>query len=203
MNIFAKNIKKNPGTLVVVDIQPGYIKSIRGKFDIQEFLNYLLSFKDIIYLYVGDSVGIDTEYSLKQWLDEEADYDEKFMDYIDQHAEFYDKGYAFFRDMMDNGVDEEEMIITGKYMYKHDIVDARDLTENDWNKMSNVDNLKENIQRKNFFSVPVGEYFVNALVGAGSPITMIGGGRYECLKEVEILMNIINKKYKINENFVY
>ena len=53
-NFLNEKVTKN---VIVVDVQPAYEKWIN--FDIEEFTNFLLEQRDILYFYNGESMGFD------------------------------------------------------------------------------------------------------------------------------------------------
>jgi hypothetical protein len=126
-------------TLIIIDIQPEYQKAF--KFKIENFLSFLNknaeSFDSIHVLYNGaDTLGMISEDDLITWyIENNLD-----MDLINKLS-FYDKGYGFFRYLMDEGADIRETIRLVKMMKKIGIHDSRSLDEKFWESFGN-DGLK-------------------------------------------------------------
>jgi hypothetical protein len=179
--------------LVVVDIQPsygdqgGFSRSFLGKF-----INFLNEneFAKVLYLYNGPDLGMESERDIKFWLIESG-LDEDKLDDLD----FFEKGYAFFRGWMDTGIDEDDIIEVGKYMIKKRIDDSRDIPDSVYEKMG----LSTLIDYDDNIFIPE---VVDEIKKINRPL-LIGGGECECLREVELLFKMINKKYKLNRALIY
>lgn len=176
--------------LVVVDIQPTYEKSVLHFLD--DFIQFLNEndFAKVLYLFNGPELGFEDERELSFWLMENGLDEEKIEEF-----EFFDKGYAFFRGWMDTGVDEDDIIEVGRYMYKNDIRDSRDVAEEVYEKMG----LEELIDKDDSIYIPD---VIDELKKLSRPL-LCGGGKYECIREVELLMKIIKKPYKLHKKFIY
>ena len=194
----------NGNDLIVVDIQPAYEKGFT--FDIGDFIDYLDTYSgNVLYLYVGESLGFDD--NIPQWLMEKAvehfDYDEeKFESFYAKinRFEYFDKGYAFFRDLMDEGYSDDVIPIV-KEMIEQDVNDARDL---------NFDVLrgKELVEEELIEKLEEGLFFVGIpdlidIVRGWGNTTVVGGGQHECLAEVLLLLDIIGESYTLNHRFIY
>lgn len=189
-------------TIINVDIQPEYENYIT--FDLTEWANFInqnSSHNDIVFLYNGaDTLGMIDEQSLKEWL-----FDLGIDEDIVYNSTFYDKGYAFFRYCMDNSIDEDNIVDLVKYMIKHNINDSRDIDEEMWDKyiaetnhdQQDVRDLLENAD--DMINIPDLMDFLENY----SNIILTGGGINECLKEVEIALLSLDKKYNTLSNFVY
>ena len=89
------------GSLVVVDIQPEYESGT--PFDIGDMLRTAAdSYSRVLFLYNGPELGMIAESGLKNFYFEELDYDAETFDELLSKSEFFDKGYGFFRDVMDS-----------------------------------------------------------------------------------------------------
>lgn len=53
---------------------------------------------------------------------------------IIKDSTFYDKGYAFFRNCMDSGMDKQVIINFVRFMIDNNITDSRDLNRDMWAK---------------------------------------------------------------------
>lgn len=189
-------------TIINVDIQPEYQKYIT--FNLQEWVNFInenSKSNDIIFLYNGyDTLGMIDENSFKDWLIE-LGIDEDII----YNSTFYDKGYAFFRYCIDNSIDEDNIADLVKYMIKHNINDSRDIDEDMWNSyMEETNHTQQDVRdllepADDMINIPDLMNFLNKY----SNIVLTGGGINECLKEVEIALLSLDKKYNTLSQFVY
>lgn len=102
-------------SFIVVDVQPEYSNAFRAYMlpELIDFLNQNYdSLSRLVFLYNGaDTLGLVSEGEYKMWWIENG-LDEVVIDY----AVFYDKGYAFFRYCMDEGIDETQTANLVRYM---------------------------------------------------------------------------------------
>ena len=138
-----KKISENlSGTVIVVDVQPEYENYIG--FDIAEMLDDLIdNYSKILFLYNGaDTVGYIDEYGLKQFYFDKLDWDEDRANKLIGKSTFFDKGYGFFRDIMDSDLcfAYSDIVALARYMINTDMHDIRDLSEDDVDKL-NIDEL--------------------------------------------------------------
>jgi len=111
-----------------------------------------------------------------------------------------DKGYGYLREVMDRGIDEKLIIKTIREMYQQRVTDSRDLFDGDG------DQLVEFLGDEEAASAVMDGMSVNWLSvtelkkHAGY---IMGGGREECLREVELLMSAFNLKHRQIEEFMY
>jgi hypothetical protein len=190
-------------TIINVDIQPEYANWIN--FDLHEWADWLnenSQQNDIIFLYNGaDTLGMISERDYKNWLM----YDIGVSEDVVWNAEFFDKGYAFFRGCMDNGWDNDALSDLARLMYKYGISDSRDIGSSKWDKFVSQseyidDELREFLEGESeTFYIPE----VMDFLKRKSNILLTGGGANECLKEVEIALDALNKNYKQHRRYIY
>lgn len=179
--------------IIVCDVQPMYEKYIH--FNIQEFCQYLNTKEEILYYYVGQEdsgIGDDTKEEVLYWLIENGLNEDKAYDIT-----FIDKGYAFLRGWMDNGVSDEAILNVLRYMIENDISDSRDFEDPsiiDEIAGEEVSELADNIYLPNF-EMPEPSQFSGA--------ELIGGGRNECLKELELALMAYGINYALNNRYIY
>ncbi len=198
------------GNLIVVDIQPEYEK-IFG-FKTYEFTEHIFNsdYDNIYYLYNGrDTLGMVSEDELKDWIMQNSDYSDEVYEKLEQ-IDFYDKGYAFFRYCIDEGISNDNIIALIKFMIEKDVNDSRDLNEEFWNEF--IERYKEYLDlepqevrdllefSEDSINIPDLMDFLKKIKG---PITLVGGGLEECLKEVIIALQVLEKPYKIDNNWTY
>lgn len=188
-------------TIINVDIQPEYKKSIYFLMEWVKFINKSSKNNDIIFLYNGkDTLGMINEYDYKYWLIELG-----IKKKVIYESTFYDKGYAFFRYCMDSGIGEDNIVDLVKYMIRHDINDSRDIDEDMWdNYMEETNHSQQDVRdllenAGDMINIPDLMSFLKRY----SNIVLTGGGISECLKEVEIALLGLNKKYNILSQFTY
>jgi hypothetical protein len=191
-------------TIISVDIQPEYEDNI--SFDLYEwgeYINMLGKNNRIVFLYNGqDTLGMVSEDEYKMWLYEFCGIDEEIL----YNSIFYDKGYAFFRYCIDEGIDDENIVKLVQFMMKHNINDSRDLTNNElWDMfIEEYDMYVEDVRELLEFADDM--IYIPDLMDALKPlnnITIMGGGINECLKEVIIALDALNKPYNIIDEFCY
>ena len=176
---------------IVVDVQPAYEKYIR--FDMDKFSDFLNKQKSILYFFNGPDLGNEAEMDVMYWL---MDYgvDDDTIDRI----KFIDKGYGFFRNWMDVGVGESTIQKAIIHMVKNRKYDSRDIDEDEWLEMFP--------ELENYDVLDDGIYLPDISIGKlknWSGSYLCGGGKDECLKEVQLLMNAFNIKYKLVREFIY
>lgn len=189
-------------TIINVDIQPEYQDYI--SFDLSnwaKFINNNSNNNRIVFLYNGyDTLGMIKERVYIDWL-----FSLGIEEDVIDNSTFYDKGYNFFRYCMDESIDEDNIVDLVKYMIKHEISDSRDIDENMWNdymeetnhSQQDVRDLLENAS--DMINIPDLMEFLEKY----SNIILTGGGLDQCLKEVEIALLSLDKKYEILKKFTY
>lgn len=192
----------NNNTLIIVDIQPAYQKWFN--FKIRDFTKYLnenyKKFKDIIFIYNGSEVSPDTKEIIKRWYKKNGLYAP-----VEVTMKNLEKSYGFFRDIMDDGYEEYEIVSLGKYLIQNKMYDVRDIPEETMYDVildvTQNDQLAKEFARGGYsFYIPK-ELFVLAEIK--TPIVLVGGGVNECLKEIELFLQMINKKYNYDIRWVY
>jgi hypothetical protein len=174
--------------IVSCDIQAEYQKAMRGDF-IERFVQFINmnSEKTIIFLFNGETVGGPSEYQYKEWLlDIGIDYD------LIEESYVFDKGYGQIRELMDSGIEEDKIVDMIRYMLDNNYGDSREMSDDEWEAL--------NINYKNY------GYGINEVVdflGEYDDFVLIGGGKHECLREVELFLDAINKTYHIEQSLVY
>jgi hypothetical protein len=190
--------------LISVDIQPEYESYIT--FNLDSFIMFLNKNINVInsltFLYNGqDTLGMVNEAGYRDWL-----YENGLQEEVLDSARFYDKGYAFFRYCMDEGIEEEETVNLVKYMIQNNINDSRDIDEEMWNGFmqeygydsSAVRDLLESAA--DMINIPD---LMDYLRRFGGKLVICGGGINECFKEVEIALTALGKNYNVLTKFTY
>jgi hypothetical protein len=187
--------------LIIVDVQPEYEK-VFGNMHYELFSYININYNKLgglTFLYNGyDTLGMISESEYREWLfenglDEDIAYD----------VELYDKGYAFFRFCIDNDIEHDSIVNLVRHMYKNDINDSRDLDSDFWDSFVDNygdENIRELIENAgDCISVPDLMEYLNRF----NNIVLVGGGINECLKEVEIALDALDKNYQTWDKFTY
>ena len=212
-------LKESTNTnLLIVDVQPAYADySDRVLPGIQQMIERCNG--KIVVMYNGWDIADDRVPDVMNYLGgsndlEDMYYDEENDDYIDQEpsiafqklqsAKFIEKVYGYFRQWMDEPMEMSDAAIirTIRAMYQHRITDSRefedkginiaDITGPEWNE-------KVGDPEINIYLPEVEIQLLRQL----SPFYMMGGGRNECLREIELLCNAFNIRYKRIDSLIY
>ena len=186
--------------LVVVDIQPEYMGGIDFLGEFVEFLNDNYDeISSITFLFNGyDTLGMVREDDYKMWwvdygLDESIVYESRF----------YDKGYAFFRYCIDSDIDDEATTNLVRMMIEKDINDSRQLDEEFWNEFIERYGNEDVRELLEFADDCINIPDLMEYLSDYNNIVLVGGGINECLKEVEIALNALDKPYTTIPKFIY
>ena len=195
--------------VICVDAQPAYAPYAKGKIPkIIEFVNRQTG---PVLMFVNaerDGLTDDTVQDIITYWDEvvlgpDFDYNSDDPPNKINWSRFTidDKGYGWFRSYMDYQVDHSVIIKLIRYLYTHKYHDVREiiwpetLTPEEKILKENVDIMHDEPFSINWTSVAQLKKFNGAYI--------VGGGRDECLREVELLMNAFNIKYKRIDSLVY
>ena len=187
------------GSLIVVDIQPEYESG--ATFDIGDMLRAAAEYDEVLFLYNGaDTLGMIDENGLRNYYFEKLDYDEETFGELMSVSEFFDKGYGFFRDVMDSDIcfDRNSVIKIVKYMIDNDVQDIRDLEEEDVQSIGVSELLFDDLEDYGFWVPELQDVLPR---WNGSDIA--GGARNECLAEVEILAAAQGLSFNQVDQFIY
>ncbi|MBP04539.1 MAG: hypothetical protein CMA72_07130 [Euryarchaeota archaeon] len=187
-------------SLVVVDVQPEYESNTR--FNIGDMLRTAAEdYSRVLFLFNGeDTLGMVSESALKNFYFEKLDYDEETFDKLLSKSTFFDKGYGFFRDVMDSSVcfDRTSIVKIVKHMIDNDIQDIRDLEEEDVDAIGVSELLFDDLEDYGFY-LPELEEVLPRWNGSD----LAGGARNECMAEVEILGAAQGLSFNHVDRFIY
>ena len=193
------NEQAGSGSLIVVDIQPEYEPNT--PFDIGDMLRTAVNYDRVLFLYNGeDSLGMISESALKDFYFEKLDYDEEVFEELMSVASFFDKGYGFFRDVMDSSVcfDRLSIVKIVKYMIDKDIRDIRELEEEDIEAIGVSELLVDDLEDYGFWVPELEE-----ILPSWNDSDLVGGARNECMAEVEILGAAQGLSFNHIDDFIY
>lgn len=195
MNNFKTFCEATNQKLIVVDVQPTYRGYI--SFDIWKFLEYVQSFKQVLYIHNGRDTSNDDRQDVKNWLIEEADYDDDFINHMDSW-DWQEKEFGFLRPWMDNGASDDFIVKALRFMEKNRKEDSRDIEPEVWAKKFPKD-WNDAFEDDPLYIPDVDLRLLKKYNNA----TIIGGGKNECLKEMELYMQANKIKTKRNNKFTY
>lgn len=186
--------------LLVIDVQNSYRKHCQEL--IPKIPEYSKKFSQVFYL-------IDT---LVDFPDEEIPEEfeqEELLDEFYSKLHFLSKEYGFLRSLMDLGIDEdgEEIIKLARFMLSHNILDSRMILE-DKEVLEKYQREFKNSSLNNInlddYPISLPDDLIDTLREKLSDgVVLIGGGRNECLKEISLLLKILDIKHTIDEEMTY
>lgn len=189
-------IEARRDSLILVDFQPAYQTDDYGYDDaIDRAVHYINEKKpQVTAFYNGADVGIEDTKEEVMWHYLEHGLNED----LTHLFTFKEKSYAWLRSWMDEGVDDSTIIKVVRYMVMNDISDSRDIDEELLLEMVGDDGGD--------WMFDDGIYLPDISIGnlknlSGSLLG--GGGRSECLKELQLLMNSFNIRYKMVDAWIY
>jgi hypothetical protein len=202
--------------VIVVDVQPEY-SGINDGYEnpvFEEIIQFVTNQTGSVLMFVNaEETGVsgDTIDGIRQyWEDTLCDPDDMYDPETDEYQEcdainwsrfdIVDKGYGYFRSYMDQGVNEKHIIRLIRSMYQNKVSDIRELYETEEELQEFFGDAYEDWMPGESFSV---EWTSVAQLKKFNGAYIVGGGRTECLREVELLMNAFNIKYKRIDSLVY
>ena len=183
---------------IVVDVQPEYTGVMDGEELpwVDDLAAFLMKQKaPILMLVNAEDQGLtgDTVDDIRIYWE-----DSGFTDW--NKVTIYDKGYGYLRGAMDLGVDDGTIIKIIREMYRQKVSDSRELFDEDYDKIVEFVGKKvADIITSDAISV---DWISLKLLKEHSGY-ICGGGKNECLREVELMMNAFNIKYKEIARFIY
>lgn len=209
--------------IICVDVQPSYSGMYDGDespvfLEIMQFVQKQTG--PVLFFVNAETTGVadDTVQGIQQyWDDSLGDPGDESWDENDEYHytepsspidwrrfTMVDKGYGYLRAWMDNNVPHNIIIQTIREMYKQKVTDTRDLEFS--GNIQERTPMQSQIMR---VAAELGDD--NMTIGWTSVAQLkrfngaylVGGGREECLKEVELLMNAFNIRYKRVDSLVY
>lgn len=193
--------------IIVVDVQPEYSGMNDGDESpiFLEIINFVNKQIGPVLMYVNaEETGVT------------ADSIEDVMVYWDDtiypeeinwnRFTIVDKGYGYLRSWMDQGVEPSIIIKVIRELYKNKVNDSRMLFggEDSDTYLEGMKSLIGNEFEDWMLIEPLITNWVNiSQLKKFNGAYIVGGGRNECLREVELLMNAFNIKYKRIDSLVY
>jgi len=181
-------------SLIITDIQKSAEEYIN--FSIEELLDHANKYSRILVLFNGPEFGWETADQLKEWYFELSNYNEELINKMT----FFDKGYAFFRDMMDSSKCflHDDIVRLVKYMIQNNIHDSRDLSEEAVVALDIEDFIHEDLN-----DMPVYLPELSDILPEWNNSDICGGHLNYCLGEVLILTKALGLSFNMLNEFVY
>ena len=198
-NEYIKNIIKESlddhSNLIIVDIQPSYESYI--SFDIYNFLKYVESFDNVLWLYNGQTLGYDDD--IEAWISEILIENQENIKMLN-NINYFEKEYGYLRALIDQDIEDEIIINIGKYMLKNNISDSRDFTSDDLQNLNIEDEDLINILMED--GIWINNELINELQQYNNCV-LVGGEKNACLKEIELFCEIANINFILNNKYIY
>lgn len=182
--------------LLIIDVQNTYRSHCQEL--IASLPKFSESFSEILYLFDNISGEEFYEQVPDEWMDDEPFYDK---------LKSFSKQYAFFRGLMDEGVEGQEIVRLAKFLMKHNLTDARDIAE-DKDVFNIFESEFKNSPILTFNFEDYAFYLPDDLITelkdrVVSGVSLVGGGRTECLEEVALLLTALDISFTIREEYTY
>lgn len=194
----------NGANLISVDVQPEYENGFTfDKYSFGQMINESFDqVNSLTFLFNGPDLGFPDLQEYQHWLWESCGIREEIV----YDTRYFDKGYAFFRYCIDEGIEDEDIADLLKFMIQHNINDSREIDEEMWirfmqeynHDQSDVRDLLE--YADDMIHIPD---LMDYLSGYNQNIVLCGGGLQECLKEVEIALMAMDKPYRLFTQYCY
>jgi hypothetical protein len=185
--------------ILIVDVQPAYdhhCKHIVSK--VCKLLNENSGRSVVLYNshdYSQDHKGDVIEYYLEHGLEP------NLVD--DGSIHFVPKEYGFLRPWMDLGISDELIVKVLRLMVQERVNDSRQLDLEDLLDDDDIEELNSNGKYWRDEPLYLPEFIEIAQLRQFAPFLMAGGGRYECLKEVELICEAFDIKYELITSLIY
>jgi hypothetical protein len=195
---------------IVVDVQPEYSGMNDGDENpvFPEIIQFVNNQTGPVLMFVnsedqgltGDSIVGIKEY----WNDTVAEFNAQPINW--NRFAIVDKGYGYFRPWMDAGINPAVIIRMIRTLYQNKVNDSRELFggEGSSEYAEGMEQLVGPEFEHWMLSDPITVNWTSvAQLKKFSGAYIVGGGRNECLREVELLMNAFNIRYRRIDRLVY
>lgn len=175
--------------LLVVDVQPMYDSSCgwMAKRVAQRINNTV---KPVSIVWVGAGMTDDTEDDVREYLRAHGARPGRLA-----HANFVEKNFGFFRPWMDFGVAQADIVKVGAHMLKHGVSSSEDV---DLDELFQGD--APDIPRIDHMFLP---WFESRRLLCLDSFETCGGGSEQCLAEMELWLQMVDKPFKRLDSMVY
>ncbi len=186
-------------SVIIVDVQPAYADATKSVgadqiiVPLMDFLNRQTGPVIAYYNGAGEGYTEDDEYAVQSYFLESGLGEDQI-----NKLQFIEKTYGFFRSWMDQDIDTGLIINLLRKMAQQKINDSRDL-EPELEKLLHDDEYEPWMEHDPLYFPDINIAQLKSMSGA----LLCGGGRHECLKEIQLLMSVYNIKYKLAQDFIY
>lgn len=192
----------NRQSIILVDFQPTYENASGYDDPIEWAMEYINQHPDVqvAAFFNGEDVGVEDTKEEVAWHYIEHGLDEDRL----RNIRFREKTYAFLRDWMDEGISDKTIIRTVRYMVMNRVNDTRDIEEEVLHQLlseTEWEDFGESVLDGDLMMTIPDIDLADLKRLSGSLIG--GGGKHECLKELQLLMNAFNIKYKMVDKWIY
>jgi hypothetical protein len=194
--------------IIVVDVQPEYAKFAPKVC--KKIVEFVTKHTGPVLMFVNaENMGQteDTVDEIAYWWEETAGpaFNEKEDEYVSNidwsRFQIVDKGYGYLRSWMDQGVSPAAIIRVVRAMYANRISDSRDFEDIDPELLPKL--VGSEWDAWMYHEPIITNWTSIAQLKRFSGAYIVGGGRNECLREIELLMNAFNIRYKRIDSLVY
>ncbi len=190
-------LKDNLGVLVI-DLQPAYALSSTSSIsrylmrDVLAFLQAQPEDVRIVVVYVNEELSGDTQEDVRGFWAEHGASNELL-----ERCDWVEKSYAFARGWMDNGVSHDDIVEVLRRMRSLRLTDSRDFEAGQLEALS----AEGSALLDPLFLEPDLEQLLPRL--RERSWQTCGGGRDECLREVELVLQSANVSYERLDTLTY
>jgi hypothetical protein len=213
--------------VICVDVQPEYCGIADGDESpvCVDIIKFVVRQTGPVLMFVNaEEQGLsgDTVQSIKQYWDNTICPEEERYNYDDTTDEYrenpncpsvdwrrftiVDKGYGYFRSWMDVGISPATIIRVIRLLYQNKLTDSRELFGGEGSDDYDI-NMRALIGsefRPWMLDDPISVNWTSvAQLKRFSGAYLVGGARDRCLREVELLMNAFNIRYRRIDHLVY
>lgn len=184
--------------LLIVDVQPAYRYFCDPLLPQLRAALYRKRPTDVLIAWVGQGLTADTEEDVYEYLSQGG-----LSPALLNRATFVEKDYGFLRAWMDHGVKDEVIVQALKRMRRHGVSDSHDLVSK-WDEPQEPFD-KEVLAAARFHHdriMDCGDFEPWPLLRHSNYVTM-GGGRDECLKELELWLQSHDIQCNRQEHLTY
>lgn len=196
--------------IVIIDVQNKY----RIWFQDTDLLNNIKescsNYSSVVY--VWDNIdGDDFSDEIPEEWDDKYHFDENEQEILTdgfyRNFKIIEKNYGFFRSYMGR-IDRDVLIDLGKFMIKNNISDIREIKEDSSIEDLFLKKFKKESELVSLYNQEESFYLPFDLINEvrnslSSGLTLVGGGRDECLSEFSLLLDILDIEHSINNSLTY
>lgn len=183
-------------SLILVDFQPDYASAYDYDDAIGQAIAYINKKQpSVTAFFNGADVGSDDTPDEVMWHYMEHGLNEDLAHLFT----FKEKSFAWLRQWMDTGIDHALIIKVIRYIVMNDLRDSREIEDEAWLKLVGEDFEYYDDREMNIYLPDINIATLKTLSGS----LLGGGGKHECLKELQLLMNAFNIKYKLVSDWIY